>query len=447
MDNRPDDGHHRLTAELAQEAIASLFKNTPDGGDRVLIVGGAGQLLEAMYSSQFSNVDSITTVAIEVAEDELANVRENYSGTDERPQILRVDFETADLGEFEYVVLFPPSAPAHRELSDDDYKQVRERYKLKRRFDLSSIYLANGLSHLASGGRLVAVLPTSFLSVESASQLRRRLADDFHVESIQLISPPEQSTDQVFKREGDQVFILSVTEQGEGVTEIPSGQRSLPKTGQNWARAVQDVDPPAESEYTLDDVTRRIGAGISTGADDVFIFEESEMPPQFDQQWIYPVIGGRDLAASETVQSNKRIITPYRMDGTEVSFEELEETGEWLKYHRSKLENRASRRGQPWYAWIRRPPMEDLLRQKLLARDFTNNVKFYLDDSGEYIPRRSVFYIVPSEGIDPNELLTYLNQPKVSKWIEGSSLGDGRMTRLSVGELRNIPVPSDSIAD
>lgn len=62
---------------------------------------------------------------------------------------------------------------------------------------------------------------------------------------------------------------------------------------------------------------------------------------------------------------------------------------------RRRLLARTCVKRKPWYAFHETPPLPLILRPKILCKDICERPYFWLDRSGHFIPRHSVYYLVP----------------------------------------------------
>jgi hypothetical protein len=86
--------------------------------------------------------------------------------------------------------------------------------------------------------------------------------------------------------------------------------------------------------------------------------------------------------------------------------------------------------------------MEDLLQQKILWRDIADEPKFWIDRDGEIIPRHSVYYLIPKEGVNLEELKSYLNTPEARNWLFANcQCARNGYIRLQTTVISDLPVP------
>jgi len=88
--------------------------------------------------------------------------------------------------------------------------------------------------------------------------------------------------------------------------------------------------------------------------------------------------------------------------------------------------------------------MEDILQPKILCQDVTDDPTFWLDETGEVVPRHSVYYIIPEDPDDLYTLHEYLNSPEAHAWFEANCqrAANGYL-RLQSRVMKKLPVPDD----
>lgn len=426
--NLPEDD---LPHPLATDLIDAAFSDDPSSESTILLVGDAPELAGALSDWAHEHGRSIPAgLAIEHGD------RHAAPPEDQSPlQFFSAEFVTSDFGQFEYVIVSPPHALARNLF---DIAELRDRFpQLHGSATAATVFLLHALDHLTADGRLTILLPPRFLSSHADRQVRRLVAEEYRVAAIRPVEDDEEPFS---------AFILVIDAAGSGPTETPNGTVELPTSGENWGPAITGVSPPSDTDITLADVTDQIGPGIATGADDVFIMDHADLPPQIEDAWVYPIVGGSTLVGGvgAPIETPLRVICPYDEEGTIVPFDRLGEGVQaWLKLHEDTLRSRASieGRGTPWYGWTHRPPLKLLRRPKILTRDFATEIEFWLDEAGEVIPRRTVYYMIPDASTTLHELYDYLQSEDVRNWLEATSIGGDRGHRMSMRDLQNLPVP------
>lgn len=436
-------------ADMANQIVELLFdKHPPANGDEVLYPGvGKGPFIEAVYNyCERHEFPLPSGYACDTHEERLTEAKEKYS---KLPIIFKQeDFldKTNDLGTFEYIVGNPPYVPITN--IDEEIKQsYRTEYETATgRFDLYLLFFERALKSLSSNGRLALITPEKFEYTKTASPLRRLLGE-YHLE--QLIHLEES----VFTGYTTYPTISVVqSSESEKTTIVPrdgaARRIQLPTDGTRWTEYVRDIESSlGPTGVTLGDITQRISAGVATGADSVYVFEEPDLPDQL-KTWSKPTISGKQLEQQSLegpLDHSVVFACPYNDQGSLIPESELGEFGDWLdSIHRSRLEERSCYQNgkRAWYAWHENPPMSDILGEKILFRDITDTPRFWLDTDGSIVPRHSVYYLIPKTGIDIRSLQTYLNSPPVSQWLHANcQKARNDYLRLQSRVLEDLPVP------
>jgi len=67
---------------------------------------------------------------------------------------------------------------------------------------------------------------------------------------------------------------------------------------------------------------------------------------------------------------------------------------------------------------------------------------FWIDHTGEFVPRHSVYYIVPKNEEDLEFLCEYLNSEEARSWLEGHcQRAANGFIRLQSSVLKHLPIP------
>ena len=447
-------GHHPTPPDLAERMVRGLFEDLPpERNTRILYPGcGTAPFAEAVEH---------------VCDAEGWPLPEGYA-LDSDPELLssakskeltQVTFEerdflsagAAEMEPFDYIVGNPPYVPIEA-LSEEEKAHYRSSFATAvGRFDLYLLFFERALDLLAPGGRLSFVTPEKWEYVQTAAPLRRLLSNSqFHVVSIEhvaedafdgLVTYPTVTTVQRLcesstKRSPTHVRLREGTEH---MVTLPEEESD------SWAALVRGADvDDLKTGVTLGDVTVRVSPGMATGADRVFVMKRDEVPAGLDPEWIRPTVSGRQLVAGDAARSESVLICPYRDDGTLVPESKLGVFGEWVSGHRKRLENRScvQKHGKAWYAWHENPPMQDLLQPKIVFKDITSSPEFWPERVGDVVPRHSVYYLVPKEGVEMDALLEHLNTPQARAWMEAHcQRAANGFLRLQSRVLRKLPVP------
>ena len=438
-----------------------LFEdNPPSEGDRILYPGCGGEAPFAKAVEAICREEGYPLPSGLAIEND-PGLAEQAEGLEINHMRLRkVDFLSTEMTEeepFDYVLGNPPYVPIEG-LSEEEKARYRSSFQVaKGRFDLYLLFFERALSLLAPGGRLVFVTPEKWEYVETARPLRKITAGgghssaSYHVEEInhvgedafpQLTAYPSVTTIRRIEDENasDRATQIRTRDGTSHRAQLPSG-------GESWAAAVRGKDlSGTETGLTLGEVTVRVSPGMATGADAVFVFGKDEVPEGLAPKWTRPTVSGKELTHGGASNPKSVFACPYRGDGTLPEESELGAFREWASEHRERLENRScvQKTGKRWYAWHETPPMKDILRPKIVFKDIAKEPKFWAERTGEIIPRHTVYYLVPEEGVSFDQLLDYLNGPVAKEWMEAHcQRAANGFLRLQSRVLRRLPVPTE----
>ncbi len=139
------------------------------------------------------------------------------------------------------------------------------------------------------------------------------------------------------------------------------------------------------------------------------------------------------------------MLLPYTEDGSLIDEKDLGALGDYLSRPsiRKTLLNRTCVRRKPWYSFHETPPLPEIL-PKILCKDITQRPYFWIDQTGQLVPRHSIYYIVPENTAIINGLCAYLNSPQVASWLsEHCQRAANGFLRLQSNILKTIPLPDE----
>jgi hypothetical protein len=449
-------GHVPTPDDLAEYMVRRLFKQTPPtDSDRILYPGaGTGPFAAAVERvCDTESWEYPEGIGVETNPEHISEAKDRGLS---HVQFVERDFLAAEMLEgepFQYIVGNPPYVPIE---GLDEAEKTRYKSEFRTavgRFDLYLLFFERAIELLDEGGILSFVTPEKFEYVDTAEPLRRLLTSgDIHVEEIEHIDEDAFTGFVTFP------CITTVrrteTESIEHETHVTlrdgtSHSTILPRDGSSWASAVRDADlEDMQTGATLGDITKRISPGLATGADNVFVLNRADVPEGIDDRWIRPTVSGTQLREHDGPYTDSVFLCPYNSDGTLAEEDELGAFYTWLEDHRERLEDRSCvENGKAWYAWHETPPLDDILQPKIVFRDIAKEPRFWPETEGNVVPRHSVYYLIPRDGVSSESLLEYLNSPDARMWIEANcQKAHNGYYRLQSRVLSDLPVPKEFAA-
>lgn len=423
---------------LVDDMVGRLFADMPPRPEALVLDPGCGEgvfIAGILRWCERRGVATPRIVGVEMHPGRAAEARRQFADAPS-VEISEADFLTGDGEPVDFVIGNPPYVPITG-LTEDEKARYRERFTVASgRFDLYALFFEAALARLAPGGRLVFVTPEKYLTTASARPLRTLLARHA-VRAVTLV--PEDTFPGVVTYPA--VTVVDAAAPAETRVTLRDGtERRVSFTPDGAAVHVRSTRRE-HGGLVLGDVARRISCGVATGADGVFVRPRAGLPDAL-AAFAYPTVSGRQLVHGRSVEPTDAMLLPYDAAGALLPPERLGALGAFLNEHRAALEARTCARRKPWTAFHETPPLADLLRPKLLCKDIAQRPHFWTDRDGSVVPRHSVYYVVPEDGVDLDALADALNSDATAEWLvaHAQPAANG-YRRLQSTVLRQIPLP------
>jgi adenine-specific DNA-methyltransferase len=429
--------------ETVDLMVELLFDSrTPRQGDRILDPGCAtGAFIEGVIRwCEKRNLPIPRIVGIEIDE---RHALEGVSKFKRYPtvEIRHADFLDERRDQYDYIVGNPPYV-AITALNEEEKSRYRTAYITARgRFDLYLLFFEQALRNLKPYGRLVFITPEKFLYVDTAAPLRALLAQK-KVEEIRFL---DEATFGELITYPTVSMVSSLPTNGETLVVRRDGRKvtiSLPPGGASWLPLIHDRKFK-DGRFRLEDICHRISCGVATGADSVFVKRTLELDSRL-LRFAYPTISGRQLDHKSELATPFSMLIPYVQSGELIRERDLGALGSYLSQRqvRRRLLERTCVHRKPWYAFHETPPLEAILRPKILCKDITSQPRFWIDHRGRLVPRHSVYYIVPADPDRIEEICEHLNSSEAQDWLRAHcQRAANGFLRLQSSILKRLPIP------
>ncbi|WP_322760295.1 Eco57I restriction-modification methylase domain-containing protein [Frankia sp. Cr2] len=194
---------------------------------------------------------------------------------------------------------------------------------------------------------------------------------------------------------------------------------------------------PLEDESTR----TRVGIGIATGADDVFITNNIDRV-EMEESRLLPLAMVRDTAGGVLRWNGSYLVNPWDPQGGLVNLADFPRLAAYFERHGGVLRNRYVARRQParWYRTIDKVDHQLIAKQKLLLPDMKSTIHPVLDQGGLY-PHHNLYYIV-SDGWELRVLGGLLLSKVAEAFVTAYAVKmRGGTLRFQAQYLRRIRVP------
>jgi Eco57I restriction-modification methylase/TaqI-like C-terminal specificity domain len=372
---------------------------------------------------------------------------------------------------FDVVIGNPPYVRQERILEAllDEY---RRRYRtLYDRADLYVPFYERGLDLLAPQGRLGFICANRWVKNKYGGPLRAKIASDFqllyyidmegvdafHVDviaypSITIVrrptadetTPPTRVSTGAIRRCDELPALVNAL-----MAPVPDASlvNEIALKDESDAPWLLDNVPRLkllrrmEAEWpTLEQAGCRVGIGVATGCDRVFIADFATLPVEPERK--VPLAMARDLIGGELHWGGKGVLNPFEPDGRLASLAEYPEFSRYLSQHRDAVAGRhvAGKNPTGWYRTIDRIYPELVAQPKLLIPDIRGeSVVVY--DEGRCYPHHNLYYVV-SDDWDLRALQTVLRSSVAVMFVATyCTRMAGGFLRFQAQYLRRIRLP------
>lgn len=196
-----------------------------------------------------------------------------------------------------------------------------------------------------------------------------------------------------------------------------------------------------EAEFpTLQEAGCKVGIGVATGADRVFIGDYETLP--VEQSRKLPLLMSADLHQSEIRWQGRGVINPFQEDGSLVHLKAYPRLARYLHQHRKQVAGRYVAKRQPahWYRTIDRIYPALTSRPKLLIPDIKGQASVVYDP-GKYYPHHNL-YVVTSASWNLLALQSVLRSSIALMFVAAYSVRmSGGFLRFQAQYLRRIRLP------
>lgn len=371
-------------------------------------------------------------------------------------------------GPFAYVVGNPPYVRQEM-IPDVLMTEYRRRYStIFDRADLYIPFIERSLSLLGEGGTLGFICADRWMKNRYGGPLRRYIAAGYHLRHLVGAIGTDAFHSEVTAYPA--IFVLA--REKEGPTRIahrpviskaalqalattlkaskqPAGQEvsevnNVVNGAEPWmvdASAQLDIARRIEAEFpTLAEAGCKVGIGVATGADQVFIGPLDELDVEPDRK--LPLVMTRDIRAGTVAWRGLGVINPFGDDGKLVALRDYPKLAAYLEQHGAAIKARHVSQKNPssWYRTIDRIYPELARVPKLLIPDIKGEAHIVYEP-GQLYPHHNL-YFVTAESWDLRALQAVLLSDVTRAFIGlYSTRMRGGYLRFQAQYLRRLRVP------
>lgn len=369
---------------------------------------------------------------------------------------------------FDFVAGNPPYVRQER-IPAELLAEYRRRFvTLYDRADLYVPFIERSLALLGSGGRLGFICSDRWMKNRYGGPLRDLVSRGFHLQSMLNVNEVPAFTRNVIAY--PTIFVIenamhlaptqvarppqTLAELQKAVQAMTTGIAGVPPWFHERRDLVSGSEPwladclaevalirRLERDFpTLEESGCRVGIGVATGADRVFIDAYALLDVEDERK--LPLVQTRDIRRGKIHSHGLGVVNPFEADGSVAELDRYPRFQRWVKKHEPLLRRRnvAQRSGRAWYRTIDRIYPELVGTPKLLIPDIKGDANVVYDE-GHFYPHHNLYYVT-SVTWNLHALQSVLRSPLVRFVIAAYSLKmQGGFLRFQAQYLRRLRLP------
>lgn len=316
------------------------------------------------------------------------------------------------------------------------------------RSDLYVPFFEKSLTMLRPGGLHCFICSNRWLKNEYGKKLRQLIARKYCLKMILNLEHADAFQEEVmaypaitviFAGKSADTFDYAECRQIEILHKQRTIKRVMP-TDADWTNTFSDL-PLNSSFMSIEQQGFKIGIGVATGADAVFV--SSDLPQQVEEELIMPGVKARDLRGNSFKWKGEYLLNPYNPDGTLVDLSQYPRASAYLEKYRERLSARHIAKKSPsrWYKTIDRISPTLRFQPKVLLPDMSGNTFVFVDD-GEYYPLHNIYYIIGNSSVQLRLLAAFLMSDFVRNQLAAvTNQMNGGFSRWQCQHLRKLRLP------
>lgn len=370
-----------------------------------------------------------------------------------------------DLGAFTHVVGNPPYV-RQEAVPDPLMAEYRRRYAtIYDRADLYVPFIEHALSILRPSGALGFICADRWMKNRYGGPLRRLVADEHHLRvHVDMVGTQPFLTDVtaypaifVIAREGSGptriarrpdikapalsrlAVDLTAQESRDGVVEatVVDGDEPWILEGFSQLAIVRRLE---QELPTIEEAGCRVGIGVATGADQVYVAPYDELDVEPERK--LPLVMTRDILTGHVEWRGRGVLNPFEPDGRLAQLDAYPRFARYLERHGAALRARhvAAKNPRAWYRTIDRIYPELTTKPKLLIPDIKGEAHIVYEE-GRLYPHHNLYFIT-SDTWDLQALQAVLLSGIARLFVATySTRMRGGYLRFQAQYLRRIRVP------
>ena len=425
----------------------------PSCGDGQFIVEIAKRLRESarLYHFDANKVFNQQVYGYDIDPEKIAQCKERLESIDFHTigsNIAVANFLICEVPSVDIVVGNPPYV-RYENIPHNDrmfYKQCFKTFHY--RPDLYVLFFEKTLKLLKPQGKHCFICANRWMKNEYGKKLRSLIAQNYRLDTIINMERANVFQENVLAYPAitlienqlpETSFRYSEIENTSSISNLSFERRDHPKQD-DWT-SVFSKAVTNESFCTIEQLGYKIGIGVATGADKIFI--SSDLPKYVEPELLLPAINARNLSGDRLQWNGDYPLNPFSPNGELIRLSDYPMAYKYLVSHREELEKRhiAKKNRAHWYKTIDRihPNLKSMA--KILLPDISGNSYIFVDE-GNYYPLHNIYYITGQDVTRLKLLSAFLMSKMIRRQLqEITNNMNGGFPRWQSQYLRKLRIP------
>lgn len=383
---------------------------------------------------------------------ELCTHSTNYESYLKYINIINDDYLLANTDRYDVIIGNPPYVRYDNIPTDkvEIYKRLFSCFK--NRSDLYILFIEKGIKSLNKNGILSFICADRWLNNQYGISLKKTIHHNFFFKDFIKIENFSPFSEEVIAYPA--IFSIANMNKMSSSYYVARSKEELDIKRYLTYKSDISFDENGNFIFSIINPTHtlieeqgfKIGIGVATGADKVFIVQGNIN--NLEKDVLVPLITRKDVNEIEIDWKNRFVINPFFNNSSSlINLDDYPNTKKYLNDHYSELAERhvATKNNKNWYKTIDRIDTNLLKEPKLLIPDIsTKNIIYY--DRGDYYPHHNFYYITGNTEEDLLILRAILSSDFVKQQIaEKGLLMNGGALRWQAQTLRKVYIPNISL--
>jgi hypothetical protein len=310
------------------------------------------------------------------------------------------DFLLADVPPADLIVGNPPYV-RHEQIPEKQKKRYKQIFQtFSHRADLYVPFYEKSLQLLKPDGKHCFICSNRWLKNQYGYGLRNIISSSLNLRKIvnmERINPFEElviaypAISLIAKEQiGSSFEYADISDMAELQRQTLFKTYTMPHKG-DWSDTFNVVSNRLELS-SIEDMGFKVGIGVATGADKVFVGRE--LIDHIEDELLIPILTSKDVKNNSLNWSGNYLFNPFDDEGRIIDLSKYPKAKAYLQSHREQLQGRHVSKKNPsnWYRTIDRVYKDLLSQPKILLPDISANDQILIDQ-GHYYPHHNLYYI------------------------------------------------------